>query len=361
MPVRGRQAEKFEEALQRAERGEEVEGQYVPLVRAAQRASMLSAPPPPPPYRLNPGRQRFLAEAASLRAGPVKKERGVITMMRPWKLATALVAALMIFGLVFGAGQAAAASLPGETLYPLKLAVENLMLQLTVDPRAKADLSLDLAEKRLDEIELKLLQGADLEAGDYARVEAQWDAAEKAAFQGQDKAPSWAFLRLYARLYVRKRDRLSYPLDLAEEEQSQIEQIFRNLERKWERARAELHEGVGVPEGNALRAREGEPRDASELPDPADRPGPGPGPVDEPAGPKDGLQPGPGPSPDEVPAGGQPDDAPALGQGQDDPGQAGQGQDDTGPGGEPAGPGQGGAPPADNGSSDDAPGAGKGR
>ena len=168
--------------------------------------------------------------------------------------------------------------------------------------------------------------------------------------------------QLYASLYVRKQDRLSYPDDLAAEEQDALEQVFRSLERTCERARAELHEGVGVPDGNALRAREGEPPDASEVPNPEDRPGPGPGPVDEPGGPNLEEQPGPGPQPEEVPAGGQPDDAPALGQGQDDDtGQAGQGQDDSGAGGEPAGPGQGGSTQPGSGSGGDAPGAGNGR
>ena len=68
------------------------------------------------------------------------------------KLAGALVAALLIFGMVFGVGQAAAASLPGGPLYGLKLTAEEARMGLTSNPEAKAELAAEFAENRLDEI-----------------------------------------------------------------------------------------------------------------------------------------------------------------------------------------------------------------
>jgi hypothetical protein len=44
-------------------------------------------------------------------------------------------------------------SLPGETLYPVKLWSEDVQLDLTADPTAKLDLSLDFTDRRLSEIQ----------------------------------------------------------------------------------------------------------------------------------------------------------------------------------------------------------------
>ncbi len=63
-----REAEQFENALRRAALGEPTEGWLTPLVHTARQVMILSETPPPPPHGLMPGRQRFLAEAARLRA-----------------------------------------------------------------------------------------------------------------------------------------------------------------------------------------------------------------------------------------------------------------------------------------------------
>ena len=62
-----KEAEEFEERLQRVARGETVEEKWAPLLETAQQATLLADPPPPPPHQLRPGRQRLLAEAARLR------------------------------------------------------------------------------------------------------------------------------------------------------------------------------------------------------------------------------------------------------------------------------------------------------
>src|SRR5690606_12935116 len=62
-----KRANQLEQALERAARGETVEGPLNPLIQTAQRLSALAEPPPPAPHNLAPGRQRFLGQAAALR------------------------------------------------------------------------------------------------------------------------------------------------------------------------------------------------------------------------------------------------------------------------------------------------------
>ena len=62
-----KRANQLEQALARAARGETVEGPLDPLLHTARQLSTLADPPPPAPYKLAPGRQRFMAQAAVMR------------------------------------------------------------------------------------------------------------------------------------------------------------------------------------------------------------------------------------------------------------------------------------------------------
>jgi hypothetical protein len=104
-----REAEQFEKALHGAALAEPVEGRLAPLVHTARQVMTLSGTPPPPPHDLMPGRQRFLAEAARLRAEsrgnplwlPLRRQ----TLAGVMRLATALAVIAILFGVVLGAGQ----------------------------------------------------------------------------------------------------------------------------------------------------------------------------------------------------------------------------------------------------------------
>lgn len=68
-----------------------------------------------------------------------------------YRTATISAVSILVFISGFGVIQAANNSLPGDTLYPLKLAAEEAQLNLTFGPEKIADLHLALAQKRLDE------------------------------------------------------------------------------------------------------------------------------------------------------------------------------------------------------------------
>jgi hypothetical protein len=216
-------------------------------------------------------------------------------MRRVMRLAPALIAAILVFGLVFGVGQAAAASLPGEPLYELKLASEEVRLGLTQDPESRAKFRVILAEERLEEISALVEQGRAVDDSAVARAQQQLTQAFEAAAQGEKGAAPWAFQRLMAAIQKHRRTMLSAASALPEGDQEPLRQLLREMDR----VRQELHVGQGVPAEEPERMRYGTPPESEDLPDPSEQPGPGPGPqaTHGPFGPQPVNPSGPGPQP----------------------------------------------------------------
>ena len=201
-------------------------------------------------------------------------------MPRVWKLASVLAAALLLFGMVFGAGHAAAASLPGQPLYGLKLAGEWVLLTLTVDPEAKLDLNLLLVDERLDEVEELLVRGQAPDDATIAQVMAQIQAAKNS------EDATWEDMQqLYNAIQIQKRDILDKLKPLEEGEEGDSVGTVRNLVRKMERESWEME----TAPGQGAQQRHGAPGvsdhelpSEGDLPDPADQPGFGPWPIAQP-------------------------------------------------------------------------------
>ena len=157
-------AEEFEhildECIDRLLRGESLEqclrrypeqaAELEPLLRVALAAREASSVEPRPEFR---ERARYQIRSV-LHAGEKKRQPRrlpVLGWLPRW--ATAVVAAFLVF-LVAGGGTVAASSnsLPGETLYSVKLAVENVQEALTFSEIGKARLYVKLASRRADEI-----------------------------------------------------------------------------------------------------------------------------------------------------------------------------------------------------------------
>jgi hypothetical protein len=228
-------------------------------------------------------------------------------MPRSIKWASALVALLMLFGAVFGAGQAAADSLPGQFLYGVKLTAEQVRLRLTNDPEARAELNMALAERRLNEIAELVTRGKVPDASAFDRATRQLEAVMGPAKYGEEIAPESAFQRLMTAIQRHQREMQRVLGALPESEQTPVRQLVRAMER----VRAERHTGEGEPAGHQQRERLGSPPEADELPEPKRTPGPirTPKPTDEPA---PGIEPEPT---DEPGSPGQPGQGPGAGSG----------------------------------------------
>lgn len=139
-----------------------------PLLRAALQLRALRSVPERSPAAALAGRGRFLAQATALRQ---KRERSFAYRLGEWwrgffqpplvlargMVATALVALFFAFSLAGGALAVSARSLPGDPLYPVKLARERVQLWFTFDQKARQDLERDLEAERLEETK-KLLE-----------------------------------------------------------------------------------------------------------------------------------------------------------------------------------------------------------
>jgi len=104
-----------------------------------------SAAPVPWPQRLATGWQKLLAGFT----GPAKGWSQPRTM--PMGLAFALLAVILTGVLATGAISASARALPGDFLYPIKMASENAWVLLTRDPAARADVLAEIADRRVEE------------------------------------------------------------------------------------------------------------------------------------------------------------------------------------------------------------------
>jgi hypothetical protein len=227
----------------------------------------------------------LLTEAVRLRETSAGRRKERFRMPRSIKWASVLVVLMMVFGSVFGAGQAAADSLPGQFLYEVKLAAEQVRLGLTTDPEVRAELNLALAEERLNEIAEMLDLGETPDAAAFDRARQQLETAMGPAKYGEERAPEWAFQKLMVAIQRHRRDMDHWLEALPEADQTPVRQLVRTMER----VRSELHTGEGEPEGQQERNRLGAPPEGDELPEPYQTPGPHRTPTDEAA---PGLGPG---------------------------------------------------------------------
>jgi hypothetical protein len=136
-----------------AARHEDLEGQLKKLYSQV----------PPPPSGLAAGRERMLAEAARLRAQLVTRplstdqtekteRRRKMNLLFAYKMLAAVMAvALAVVG-AGGGAVLAADSLPGDLVYPVKLAMEDIRLLLTTAPADRAELAMAFATERVQEM-----------------------------------------------------------------------------------------------------------------------------------------------------------------------------------------------------------------
>lgn len=290
-----KEAERFEKALHQAARGEKIEARLTHLVRTVQQVSLIAGPPPPPPNRLLHGRQRFLTEAARRDARKTPERVGQVWKPHKFRLATVLVAMVLVCGLVLGPGQAAAGSLPGDFLYDLKLVGEGFRLALTTNPEARANLNLERVEERLDEITKLVAQGQALDEPTVERATERFQTAVEVARESRQAAEPWVFERLQEMVTANQRFMQSTLDGLPEAEQQPV----RHLLALMEQVRRELSaDDEAAADAERERLRHETPSVPVEIPDPAEQPGAGPLPQAPSGEPKPTDEPAPGLEPE---------------------------------------------------------------
>jgi hypothetical protein len=154
----------LDECLQRLLAGETIESclsryplhaaDLEPLLLTAQSTLKAADIKPRPEFR-DLARRQF---QAAVRETPRQEKRGFFALLQPGLAAVAIIAIVLLAG--GGVVAAAGNSLPGSSLYPVKLATESVRLALTPSDLGKAELNAAFADERIDEI-IRLAENGD--------------------------------------------------------------------------------------------------------------------------------------------------------------------------------------------------------
>ena len=199
-------------------------------------------------------------------------------------LATRLISAILVAvigtaAVGGGATLAASDSLPGDVLYPVKLAGEDLRLSLASNPEAQVGLALRFSDERIAEIEAMVKRGEELPETVVARMERHvLRAMNQAAWTSEEEMPG-----LLKRIAERTQAQAQTLEQLRARAQEQNQVQLENAQRVCQQAQEEATAGLGDPQTFRWRYqhRENMPDEVTPPEPPAREPqdgeqGPGP-------------------------------------------------------------------------------------
>jgi len=105
----------------------------------------------------------------------------------PARILISVCASLLVLGCAGGGTvYAAQSSLPGDTLYAVKIGVENIQLALTAEPAEKANLHLELAQRRIDEAKKQIIENRNVDSQALSTIKEQYNNAIKELSNSND-------------------------------------------------------------------------------------------------------------------------------------------------------------------------------
>lgn len=239
--------------------------QLRPLLEIAQATHRHYQSVPAPPGGLVTGRERLLAVAAqgrrASRSTPTGAGRFAVTGGRRKRLtlslklgAAVLVVVLDLAAPTMSIARAASDSLPGDSLYPVKLVAEDVRLRLVSAPADQVDLTLGLVEERAEEILGLTSAGRHIPDETLDRLDQHVErAVVRAAWAGDEEIES-----LLAQIVRRARTQARI---LEQRRQTAPQQAQDRLVRAHiicRRAAEMAEEGLGDPSSFQWRYRHGE-------------------------------------------------------------------------------------------------------
>jgi hypothetical protein len=238
---------------------------------------------PAPPTGLSGGRDRMLAEAAQLKArlaraplsAPETRARSrtmtigrrKMSMMLAYKVLAAVLAVVVAVAGLGGSVVLAAGSLPGELLYPVKLVSEDVSLALTLDPAGRAELALDFASERVEEMERLLQRGEDVPDAVVARLTRHMEQAMVEIARSRPEEVPALLERVTERTRIHQQTLEEAAAGAGEEAQARLHEASRVMERARQSAEndplyqehqyEQRYEGTPGPHGQASPAASG--------------------------------------------------------------------------------------------------------
>lgn len=126
-------------------------------LKVALRTHDLLAPPEPREGFKSQAKIRILnqirAKQVDAPKRPVKKPKKLLEILRPSFAYVTVLFVLVLFASGVGITTASASSLPGDLLYGVKLGIEDTRLAFSQDASSDAELMLQFADRRIEEIE----------------------------------------------------------------------------------------------------------------------------------------------------------------------------------------------------------------
>jgi len=229
-----------------------------PLLEIALATSRAYADVPEPPARLAAGRKRLLETAAQLRertqATSTSTTRKETKPKMKLIFATRLIGAVMaaVVGIATiggGATLAASDSLPGDVLYPVKLAGEDLRLSMASAPESQVELALQFADERIAELEGLLEREMPVPEAAVVRMERNIvRAMNQAAWASQEEMPG-----LLQRIARRTQVQTQTLEQLQTRAQTQTQAQLENAQRVCQQAQEQAMAGLDDPQTFRLR------------------------------------------------------------------------------------------------------------
>lgn len=139
-------------------------GELEPLLRVALQSRAIRDVYPHPEFK---AKARYQFRAALEGKKGVKARRFVLVWLPRWATVVTLVLGFLL--IAGGTVTAAGYSMPDSPLYPLKVAAEDVQVQLTPSSEAKAELCIEQANRRVEEIVYMANKGDDNKVEALAR------------------------------------------------------------------------------------------------------------------------------------------------------------------------------------------------
>jgi hypothetical protein len=239
-----------------------------PLLDVALATARHYAAVPEPPGGLAAGRSRLLDAAARERAQatqiPIlrKDRKRKMKLILATRLISAILAVVVgIAGVGGGVTFAAGDSLPGDLLYPVKLAGEDVRLSLASTPDSQVALALQFSDERVAEIEALVTRGRSVPETAVARLERHvFRAMNQAAWASEVEMPG-LLERIAQRTQAHAQTLEQLQADAQEQTQAQLE----NARRICQQAHEDAVTGLGDPQTfrSRYQHRHGMPEDVT--------------------------------------------------------------------------------------------------
>ncbi len=263
-----------------------------PLLSTATSLGALQAIDMPTPEARLADRNEFLSQMAGFRGqavspGPLARLKGWIAHSLPWfvsqpsgyrkeqrrmsvLLAKIALVVSLAFGSTGGALAVAADSLPGSPLYPAKLGMEEVRLNLAAGPADQATLQLNLAQTRAQEMEQVALAGGVPDEATLARLQTHLDAGLSLTAQLPDEAMQSLLTQAQQMIQAQEKAMVQAQASAAGPAQEPLQQASRYLNQ------AGQDVAIGLQDPQTFRWRHGENQPSDVTPQPTPSPAPDP-------------------------------------------------------------------------------------